>query len=96
MFKRPYPDSVRYGAGQPMGAHSSFGAFALTHHVVVRALARRLGVKPAYAILGDDVVIRGDRLGRAYMDMLKSMDVPYSPAKTIVSEEMMEFAKRVL
>lgn len=79
-----------------MGAYSSFPAFALTHHVVVRALARKLGVRADYAILGDDIVIRGDVLGKAYMEFLDSIKVPYSPAKTFISSEMLEFAKRVI
>lgn len=79
-----------------MGAYSSFPAFALTHHVVVRALARKLGVSAHYAILGDDIVIRGDALGGSYIEFLGSIKVPYSPAKTFISKEMFEFAKRVI
>lgn len=80
-----------------MGAYSSFSAFALTHHVVIRALARKVGAYPAcYAVLGDDVVIVGDALGKAYMDFMSHIRVPYSPAKTIISSEMFEFAKRVV
>lgn len=79
-----------------MGAYSSFVAFALTHHVVVRALARKLRVPPTYAILGDDILIRGDALGKAYMDFLRSIQVPYSPAKTFISKEVLEFAKRII
>jgi len=88
--------NVGYGSGQPMGAYSSFPAFALSHHVVIRALARKLGVPSTYAVLGDDVVIQGDSLGKAYMEVLDSMQVPYSPAKTFISYEMLEFAKRVI
>lgn len=88
--------NVHYGSGQPMGAYSSFPAFALSHHVVIRALARKLRVPSHYAILGDDIVIQGDSLGEAYMEFLESMQVPYSPAKTFISYEMLEFAKRVI
>lgn len=95
-YRHSEGDSVSYGAGQPMGAHSSFGVFALTHHIVVRALAHRLGVRAEYAILGDDIVIRGESLGEAYMDLLKSMHVPYSRSKSFCAPHMLEFAKRVL
>lgn len=87
---------VHYGSGQPMGAYSSFPAFALTHHAVIRALARKSLVSKCYAVLGDDVVIRGDSLGKAYMSFLDDIKVPYSPAKTFISCEMLEFAKRVI
>lgn len=87
---------VLFRTGQPMGALSSFPAFALTHHVVVRALARKFRVPASYAILGDDIVIRGDTLGKAYMEFLGSIKVPYSPAKTFISNEVLEFAKRVI
>jgi hypothetical protein len=30
------PASVRYAAGQPMGALSSWGMLALTHHIVIQ------------------------------------------------------------
>lgn len=80
---------VSFRTGQPMGAYSSFAAFALTHHVVVRALAYKLGVKADYAILGDDIVIRGDELGKSYLEFLCSCKIPYSPAKTFISKEML-------
>lgn len=98
-FKCPGADSedpVFYRAGQPMGAYTSFPAFALTHHVLIRALARRKGVKPRYAVLGDDVVIAGDTLGTDYLDSVKTLGVPFSLEKTFISKEMFEFAKRIL
>lgn len=34
---------VKYAAGQPMGAYSSWAVFALTHHAIVRCAALMVG-----------------------------------------------------
>lgn len=36
-------DNYRYEVGQPMGALSSWGMLALTHHLLVQVAARRSG-----------------------------------------------------
>jgi hypothetical protein len=50
---------VRYGTGQPMGLYSSWASFSLTHHLLIKYLAKEKGINSfsSYQILGDDVVI---------------------------------------
>jgi hypothetical protein len=94
--------SVAYGAGQPMGAYSSWAVMALTHHVLVQVSAMRagvLGIKPrtafqAYALLGDDLRIDHNLVASEYLSLISSLDMPYSPTKTHVSLHGFEFAKR--
>jgi len=90
------PVPVKYGCGQPMGAYSSWCAMALTHHVLVQVAALRAG-KPhfwAYALLGDDLVIANAAVATEYRALLQTLDMPVSEAKTHVSEDTYEFAKR--
>jgi len=50
---------VYYEVGQPMGALSSWGMLALTHHLIVQISAIRCGKSffKDYALLGDDIII---------------------------------------
>lgn len=96
-WAKPAPITVRYGAGQPMGAYSSWAMFAVTHHAVVRLAAVRAG-KPStfsdYVLLGDDIVIRDNAVAEQYRAILQSLGVEISTQKTHVSEDTYEFAKR--
>jgi hypothetical protein len=88
--------SIKYGTGQPMGAYSSWAVFALTHHIIVRLAALKVG-KPYfnnYALLGDDIVIGGKDVADSYISTIKSFGVDISDAKSHVSENTFEFAKR--
>jgi len=54
---------VKYRAGQPMGAYTSWVIFALCHHLVVRVAGYHIHKHynfDQYFILGDDIVIWGD------------------------------------
>lgn len=88
--------SVKYGAGQPMGAYSSWPAMALTHHFIVRWAAMRCGLPhfTQYIILGDDLVIAHAEVAAAYIRLLKELDMPISTAKSHISDDIFEFAKR--
>jgi len=89
--------TVKYGAGQPMGAYSSWPAMALTHHVIVRVAALRAGLSPdfsLYALLGDDIVIADNRVAENYRLLCVELDMPLSEQKTHVSYDTYEFAKR--
>lgn len=88
--------SVKYNAGQPMGAYSSWPAMALTHHLIVRVAALRAGYPhfTRYALLGDDIVIANAAVAQQYRLLLQSLDMPISEAKTHVAEATFEFAKR--
>jgi len=47
-----------------------------------------------FKILGDDIVIRDDRLAVHYRETLQGLDVPISWKKTMQSKTTFEFAKR--
>jgi len=80
-----------------MGAYSSWAAFSLNHHFTVQWAAHRAGVKTPfldYRLLGDDIVIRNDDVAKHYLELMDLLGVEISSAKTLVSENSFEFAKR--
>jgi hypothetical protein len=88
---------VKYNTGQPMGAYSSWPAMALTHHVLVQVSALRcgyIGYFDKYFLLGDDLVIARNDVAKAYLDLIASLGMPYSPEKTHTGKTVFEFAKR--
>jgi len=87
---------AKYACGQPMGAYSSWCAMALTHHYLVRLAAVRAGIPHFrdYALLGDDLVIANAAVATEYRNLLSILDMPVSEAKTHVSVDTYEFAKR--
>jgi len=88
---------VLYSCGQPMGAYSSWAAFALSHHVLVRVAAKRAGLGlsfQSYALLGDDIVIASDLVAEEYRLLLDRLGVSISTQKSHVSYDTYEFAKR--
>jgi hypothetical protein len=87
----------KYATGQPMGAYSSWAVFALTHHLWIQFSAKRAGLRLPfldYRLLGDDVVIRNDRVAQEYLSLLELIGVDVSKDKTLVSPDSFEFAKR--
>lgn len=93
------PGEYKYSTGQPMGAHSSWPLFTLSHHLVVQVAAKRAGACTHslfndYCLLGDDIVIHHDDVAREYKKILNTYDVPISDAKSHVSKDTFEFAKR--
>jgi len=97
-FKLPKSDNtVRYSVGQPMGAYSSWAAFALTHHLVVAWAAHLCGLPLGfnqYILLGDDIVVKNDKVAKKYIVLMTRWGVDISPHKTHVSKNTYEFAKR--
>jgi hypothetical protein len=96
-FKLPESDdSIKYSVGQPMGARSSWAVFALTHHILIRYCAHLLGKSKFshYMVLGDDVVINNNRVAKLYQKYLAKLGVDCSEAKTHISNNRYEFAKR--
>jgi hypothetical protein len=87
---------VSYNCGQPMGAHSSWPMFTLSHHMIIYISARRARVPRFrdYMVLGDDVVIHNDLVAEEYRRILFSLGVNISVTKTHVSHNTFEFAKR--
>jgi len=93
---------VMYSSGQPMGAYSSWVAFTITHHLVVFYAAWLTGsyntsphnLFTQYIILGDDIVIKNDKVAKNYKYIMGKLGVELSLHKTHVSEDTYEFAKR--
>jgi len=96
-YNTPQGDTVFYKAGQPMGAYSSWAAFALTHHIVVQAAAMETQKFPftKYVLLGDDIVIADRDVAIAYKNFMMDLGVEFSATKTIVSDVLYEFASRI-
>jgi len=95
--------SVKYAAGQPMGAYSSWCVMALTHHIIVQVSALRAGLikgsnprhqYKGYFLLGDDLRIDHDLVSKEYKNLISELGMPYSEAKTHTSKDGFEFAKR--
>jgi hypothetical protein len=89
--------TVKYCAGQPMGAYSSWAIFALTHHLVVQYSAKAVGETTPfkdYMLLGDDIVIANKAVSEKYCEILSVLGVGISTNKTHASQHTYEFAKR--
>jgi hypothetical protein len=86
-LKHKGSNKIRYGRGQPMGALSSWGALALLHHAVVQYSAFLVGQFPfsAYRVLGDDIVIAGRSVARAYRETCADMGIVIGLPKSFVS-----------
>jgi hypothetical protein len=58
-FHHKYGDPVKWKVGQPLGLLSSWGSFALWHHIIIEYCAQKVGINSfrEYSVLGDDVVI---------------------------------------
>lgn len=91
---------VKYSVGQPMGAYSSWAMLAVTHHVIVQIAAVQCGFKvntfKQYCILGDDIVINNDRVASVYVQLMETLGVKINTSKSIISYDVVEFAKRWL
>lgn len=86
----PNGEEISWTNGQPLGVYPSFGAFALSHHLVIQ------GLKPAfYRILGDDLVISKDCLTNV-MALYTRLGVPISMDKSIDSPTLTEFGGRLI
>lgn len=95
--------NVRYAAGQGMGLYSSWVSMASLHHYIVRLSAyKALGVKSfrLYMILGDDVVIFDEKVALVYVDVMTSLGVGISAAKTVRPTDPLisgtEFASKLI
>nr|UYL94481.1 MAG: RNA-dependent RNA polymerase [Leptosphaeria biglobosa mitovirus 4] len=87
--------SYDYKVGQPMGAYSSWAAFTLCHHLVVHWAYKINNISPnSYIMLGDDIVIANNKVANTYKGIMEKLGVDISIAKTHVSKDTYEFAKR--
>lgn len=93
----PGGGTTAYAVGQPMGAYSSWATFTLCHHLVVQYSAKQVG-KPTffkgYRILGDDIVIMDKEVAQQYRTNITILGVSISEAKSHVSTDTFEMAKR--
>jgi hypothetical protein len=87
---------LKYSVGQPMGAYTSWAAFTLTHHLTVQWAAKLCGYSKfnQYIILGDDIVIKNNKVANKYITLMTRFGVDISMPKTHVSKNTYEFAKR--
>jgi len=72
---------------------------ALTHHILVRIAATRVGLTnfSHYALLGDDIVIANSSVAKSYhhlMTVVLGVDINLS--KSLISKDSFEFAKRLV
>lgn len=98
-LQTPSGRTISYEVGQPMGAYSSWATFTLCHHLIIQFSAYViLGIRDAwwtdYRVLGDDVVIFNNEVAEHYRQVLQVLGVTTSEAKTHVSKDTFEFAKR--
>lgn len=92
--------SLRYKVGQPMGALSSWGMLALTHHMIVQACYREVyPLTPVtwyseYELLGDDIVLFDEKVAHAYLQFMDMIGVGINLSKSVISNNgSFEFAK---
>jgi hypothetical protein len=88
---------LRYNVGQPMGAYCSWPLMALTHHFIVYLAGKRAGNSrfTNYLLLGDDIVICDNDVAKEYKLLLDELGMEISERKTLVSNDTMEFVKRL-
>lgn len=91
---------IRWTKGQPLGLGPSFPLFAMAHHALVQYAMSMLShdnmVRSDYRILGDDIAIKGDALASRYRELLGIFGCPVSEAKCLVSNQVAEFAGKVI
>jgi hypothetical protein len=86
---------VRWNRGQPLGLGPSFASFSLAHHSVAQlACSREPGSD--YRILGDDIVICGNKAASEYRRLLHELSCVISEGKSITSSKVAEFAGRII
>lgn len=97
-FVKRKHSTLSFVAGQPLGYHSSWPLFALSHHIWIWWYAKH--VHPGkrfsrYAGLGDGVVITDRDVEAIYESALKKWGLSISYQKSIISENgSAEFSKR--
>jgi hypothetical protein len=91
-------DTVKWKVGQPMGYGPSFHLAALTHYIVLRYCADKVRVKPQskFAVVGDDVTIFDDQIAEEYYSTMTDLGVDINLEKSVSSNEVGEFCKKVI
>jgi hypothetical protein len=94
LWKSPI-GNIRWTKGQPLGLYPSFAAFGLTHGILLASLLRK-EYEGEFFVVGDDVVILDDSLYAKYIELLDNLRCPYSPDKSLSSNELCEFAGKII
>nr|QIR30254.1 RNA-dependent RNA polymerase [Plasmopara viticola lesion associated mitovirus 31] len=82
-----------------MGFYSSWASFALIHHYIIYYCCKIVGKdwkSLDYCLLGDDIVIGDKDVGEAYLKVMVNLGVKISTAKSHISPNLYEFAKRLI
>jgi len=90
---------IKYSAGTPMGAYSSWATTTLAHHFVMYQACRDVSIQwkdAPYVMLGDDVMVGNTGLAEAYRARIKALGVEVASEKTFSSRFVGEFAKRII
>jgi hypothetical protein len=80
-----------------MGFYSSWAVFTLTHHYIYYVCSRINNIHyrhAKYRVLGDDSLCGDSYINKSYLEIIKHLNCPISAAKTHVSNDIFEFAKR--
>jgi len=98
-FSHKYGEPVKWKVGQPLGLLSSWGSFALWHHIIIEYCADKVGFKTFrdYSVLGDDVVIWNAAVANQYQKQMKFLGIPINQSKSVTGDStrsQIEFAKR--
>lgn len=86
---------MRWNRGQPLGLYPSFGCFTLSHGLLLWFL-NGCCHNDDFFVVGDDVVILKEDLHDTYIKVLDEMGCPYSRDKSISSNELCEFAGKIV
>jgi hypothetical protein len=87
--------AIHWRRGQPLGLYPSFAVFTVTHGLLLWYL-NGCRWQRKFFVLGDDVVILDDELYRRYIETLQTWGCPYSPDKSLSSNQICEFAGKVI
>lgn len=71
---------------------------ALTHHLIVQYCAamsfKRKDIFTDYGIIGDDFICSDDNVAQKYTVIMGQLGLTINMSKSLVSSELIEFAKR--
>jgi hypothetical protein len=71
---------------------------AITHHVIVKSAAIRVGIKDFrdYCVLGDDIIIADDKVAEEYLNLMSTLGLKVNRQKSVESFRFSEFAKNLI
>lgn len=88
---------IRWSVGQPLGYGPSFSIATLAHAVLLDRLSTEVSASPrSYMVVGDDVVIKDERLAEAYYREMSALGVEINISKSLVSDNFGEFLGKLI